>query len=314
MIDAFDEGPDPDSDLPPWAVPGGIEPLRPGSRSRRSEGPPRARERDRRPEPGEPDQFGGPDRFDGPGPVPRREQEQPARLRRLPGRSRAAAARRRRSKRRLVTWGGSAIVIAVLVAAGLYLTRSHAPPSRFVTTLQPGEFRGVPDSCRVYGGADLRQLMNGQPKSIQPQKEQEQSSCTYTVDAKPTFRVLTVFLQAMQASLVPVGNGSATANAKYTFAQQRQRQAKPPKHTPPATITPISGMGDQAFSAVQTFRTNAATDLVTVLVRYHNVLITVSYQGEAGKGFGPVTVSELRSGAVAVARAALSRVKAEPTV
>src|SRR5258708_31420071 len=45
VLDAFDERPDPDSDLPPWAVPGGIEPLRPGPRSRRQ---PRAPERERR--------------------------------------------------------------------------------------------------------------------------------------------------------------------------------------------------------------------------------------------------------------------------
>src|SRR5258706_8054929 len=85
VIDAFDEGPDPDSDLPPWAVPGGIEPLRPGSRSRRSEGPPRARERDRRPEPGEPDQFGEPDRVDGPGAFGPREPVPAACVLRVPG-------------------------------------------------------------------------------------------------------------------------------------------------------------------------------------------------------------------------------------
>ncbi len=310
VLDAFDERPDPDSDLPPWAVPGGIEPLRPGPRSRRQ---PRAPERERRaagPGPGEPDQSGEP------GLAPRPSQEPPARLRRLPGRSRAAAARRRRSKRRLITWGGTAIVVAALVGAGLYLTRSPAPKSRFVTTFQPGEYNGVPDACRVYGSAGLRQLMNGPATSIQPENGSQHSSCTYTVDAKPTFRVLTVDLQAMPASLVPIGNGSATANARSAFAQQRQMLAKPAKRTaqPPATITAIRGMGDQAFSAVQTFRAKAATDLVTVLARYRNVLITVKYQGQTGKGFGPVTVGELRSGALAVARAALSHVKGKPTV
>jgi hypothetical protein len=312
VIDAFDERPDPDSDLPPWAVPGGIEPLRPGLRSRRA---PRAPERDRRPGPGAGD-LDEPDQYDEPGQAPQRDQEQPGRLRRLPGRSRAAAARRRRSKRRLTTWGGTAIVVALLVVAGLYLTRSHPAPSRFVTTLQPGEFRGVPDACTVYGGADLRQLMNGQPKSIQPQKGQQQSSCTYTVDAKPTFRVLTILLQAMPARLVSVGNGSGTADAKFTFESNHQQLAKPPKHTaqPPATITTVHGLGDQALSAVQTFRTKAATELVTVLARYRNVLITVTFEGEAGNGFGPVTAGELRSGALAVARTALTHVKSEPTV
>src|SRR5262249_47241576 len=194
--------------------------------------------------------------------------------------------------------------------------RSHPPKPRYVTTLQPGEFRGVPDACKVYAGADLRQLMRGQPKNIQPQKGQEQSSCTYTVDAKPTFRVLTILVQAMRASLVGAGNGSATADAKYTFARQQQLLAKPPKNTaqPPATITPIRGLGDQAFSALQTFPTKAATEVVTLWARYRNVLITVTFQGQAGNGFGPVTAGELRSGALAVVRAALSQVKSEPTI
>jgi hypothetical protein len=297
VIDAFDEGPDPDSDLPPWAVPGGIEPQRPGLRSRR---------------PRDPDQL------DGPGQAPRRDQQRPGRLRGLPGRSRAAAARRRRSKRRLTTWGGAAILVLVLVGAGLYATRSRPAPSRFVTTLQPGEFREVPDACKIYGSDDLRQLMNGAPKGIQPQNGQQQSSCTYTVDAKPTFRVLTILVQAMQAGLVPVGdsNGNATASAKYTFLQQRHQLAKPPKRAPqpPATITTIRGTGDQAFSALQTFRTKVATDVVTVLARYRNVLVTVRFEGHAGSGFGPVPPSELRSGALAVAQAVLSQVKGEPTV
>jgi hypothetical protein len=266
------------------------------------------------PEPGRPD-LDESDLFDEPGQARRRDQEQPGRLRRLPGRSRAAAARRRRSKRRLTTWGGTAIVVALLVGVVILVTRPHPAPSRFVTTLQPGEFRAVPDACKVYGDADLRQLMNGQPKSIQPQKGQQLNQCTYTVDAKPTFRVLTILVQAMQASLA-FGNGSATADAKYNFAKQQQLLAKPPKNKaqPPATITPIRGMGDQALSALQTFPTKAATDVVTVLARYRNVLITVTFEGEAGNGFGPVTAGELRSGALAVARAALSRVKSEPTV
>jgi hypothetical protein len=313
VIDAFDERPDPDSDLPPWAVPGGIEPIRPARRPRR------APERDRRPGPGGHDgrdQFDEADQVDRPGQAPRRDQEQSGRLRRLPGRSRAAAARRRRSKRRLTTWGGTAIVVALLVGTGLFLTRSRSQPSPYVTTLQPGEFRGVPDACGVYAGADLHELMNGQPKSIQPQKGQQQSSCTYTVDAQPTFRVLTIVVQAMPANLVAVGNGSATADAKYTFAQQLQRLAKPSKRTaqPPATITTIHGIGDQAFSALQTFHAKAATDVVTVLTRYRNVLITVGFQGQSGNGFGPVTAAELRSGALAVTRSALSHVKSEPTV
>ncbi|HUZ53082.1 MAG TPA: hypothetical protein VMU94_11215 [Streptosporangiaceae bacterium] len=297
MIDAFDDGPDTDSDLPPWAVPGGIEPLRPARRPHRA------------PEPGQ---------FDEPGPPPAEpDQDGPPSITRRPRRSRAAVTRRRKSKRRLVTWGGTAIVLLILVGVGFVLFQSPAPKSRYVTTLQKGEFKAVPDACKVVGATALRQIMSGTPTSTQPQQGSALSQCAFTVDAKPTFRVLQIKVQAYDASLtVPVGDGSATVDAKYTFAERRRLLAHPLKRTPqpPATITAVSGLGDEAVSAVQVFHTKSVIDLVTVLARYRNVLITVSFQGQASGGFGPVTVSELRSGALTAARAALTQVKGEPTV
>ena len=313
VIDAFDDGSDSDAELPPWAGPVGVAPLLPARR------PPRVPAL----EPRMPEHGGlaepGLDELDQ---EPRDDPDRPERVRRRPGRSRAAAARRRRSKRRLVTWGSAAIIVVVIVGGVLFLTRAPAHKSPFVTTFQKGEFRAVPDACKVFGAAALRQLMTGSPKQIQPQQTQAQSECTYTVDVKPRFQVVNIDLLAMQANLVVVGNGSATADARYTFAQKRNLLAKPPKRTPepPAMISGVPGLGDQAFSAVQTFRVKAAkgakavTDLVTVVVQYRNVLITVSFEGQNGRGFGPVSVVGLRSGALNVAHAALARVKAEPTV
>ena len=326
VLDSFDDASDAESNLPPWAVPGGIEPLRPARRPPRSARSARVPERPRYGEAAEFDQsgefvdesgeldesgeFGRPGEFGGP------DQGRPGRPGRKPRRSRVAAARRRRSKRRLVTWGGTAIVIAALVAGGILLTRSPAPKSRFVMTLQKGELLSVPDACKVIGAADLRRLLHGAPRSIQPYKGQAQSQCIYTVDAQPTFRVLNILVQAYRASLTVSGNGSATTNAKYNFWQQRSLLITPPKHTPqpPATVTAVGGLGSQALSAVQVFRTDSVTDLVTVLVRYRNVLITASLQGQTSGGFGPVTISELRSGALAVARTVFARVKTEPAV
>ncbi len=231
-------------------------------------------------------------------------------------RGRAAATRRRKSKRRLVTWGGTAIVLVILVGVGFVLFQSPAPKSPYVTTYQKGEFKSVPDACKVVGAAALHQLMGGTPKVTQPQQGSELSQCAFTVDAKPTFRVLQIFVQAYSASLtVPVGNGSATADATYTIAEQRRLLAHPPKHTPqpPAAIAAVGGLGNEAFSAVQVFRAKSVIDLVNVWARYRNVLITVVFQGQASGGFGPVTVSELRSGAITAARAALAQVKGEPT-
>lgn len=301
MLDAFDRGEDAESDLPPWAVPGGIEPLRPARKPLR---PPERALPERPAEVEEPGEAAG------------SGQDRPARLGRRPGRGRAAAARRRRSKRRLMTWGGTAIVIAALVVGGRWLTMSPAPKSPFITTLQTGEYRQVPDACKVIAPADLHRLLNGTPKSIQPYKEPTQSACTFQVDAQPTFRVLNITVLAYRASLTASGNGSATANAEYNFALKRTFLQKPGKHSaqPPATITPVSGLGSEALSAVQIFRTGQVSDRVTILVKYRNVLITASLQAQETGGFGPVTVGELRSGALAAARTVFKAVRAEQTV
>ena len=301
VIDAFDDSAGSESDLPPWAVPGGVEPLRPARR------PPRAPDR------GQPRTPAGVD--DSPG-YPAAEPVEPIQHGRLAGRSRAAAARRRRSKRRLETWGGTALVIAILVAGGLWLTRSHAPKSQFVTTLQRGEFKSVPNACKVLGATELQALLKGSPKSVQPFTAAVHSQCTYTVDAKPTFRLLTLTVQAFPPSLTAPGSGSATANARYTFGLERTGLAKPPKGTaqPPAMITAIPGLGSQAFSAAQTFHTGMVTDRVTVWIRYRNVLIDVSLMGEASGGFGPVTTAQLGTGALSAARIAFAAAKTEPTV
>jgi hypothetical protein len=302
VIDAFDEGQD-DSEPPPWAGPSGIEPLRPAHR------PPRVQAGGQRLD-AAPGQAGEPEQDASSVPEP------PGRLRRGPRRGRAAAARRRRSKRRLVTWGGVAIAAVMLTGLGIYLAQSPAKKSPFVTKLQKGEFRVVPDACKVVGAAVLHQIMNGTPRTIQPQQGLAQSECTFTVDASPVFRVMNVNVAALRASLVPVGDGSASANATYSFSRQAAQLRKPPKRTaqPPAAIAVVPGLGQQAISAVQTFSDKSATDKVTVLVRYKNVLITISLQGQSGHGFGPVTTGELRSGALAVARAALTEVKSEPVI
>ncbi|HEX5189460.1 MAG TPA: hypothetical protein VFW16_07960 [Streptosporangiaceae bacterium] len=302
VIDAFDEGQD-DSEPPPWAGPSGIEPLRPARR------PPRVQAGGQRLD-AEPGQADEPQQEAWPAP------ELPGRVRRGPRRGRAAAARRRRSKRRLVTWGAVAIAVVVATGLGIYLAQSPAKKSPFVTKLQKGEFRTVPDACKVVGMAVLHQIMHGTPRSIQPQQGQAQSECTFTVDASPVFRVMNVNLAALRASLVPVGDGGATANATYTFTRQAAQLRTPPKHTaqPPARTTAVPGLGQQAIIAVQTFSDKGATDKVTVLVRFRNVLITVSLQGQSGHGFGPATTGELRSGALTVARAALTGVKGEPVV
>jgi len=297
MLDAFEPIAEPEADVPPWAGPTGIEPIRPARRTSR---PPLLDEPAVEPAyTDEPDQDG-------------------ASRGGRSIRSRSAAGRRRRSRRRLWYAGTVTLVIAVIAGAAYYFGRpGPRPGSDIVTTLQGGEYRTVPNACRVLPAAMLSQYLSGTGKSIQPYNQLDQSQCTYTVDAKPTFRLLNLTVQAYQPypGLIP-GNGSATANAIYNYSQQQQQLAKPPKHTPqpPATIVPVSGLGNQALSAVQIFRTGSITDRVTVLVRYRNVLITAYLEGQVSGGFGPVSISSLQAGALGAARAMLAKVKAGPAI
>jgi hypothetical protein len=293
MLDAFDDGAGGESDVPPWAVPGGIEPVRPARRGTRTRQP------DEEPElaPSEPD---GQDR-DG----------------RRAGRSRAAAARRRRSKRRLANWGAVVLAIAIVAAAWWQLTRSPAAKSPYITTLQKGEFGSVPNACKVMATSSLQAYMAGTPSFVQSVSSRAQSECTYTVDIQPTLRVLNITVQAYTPSLtVPTGNGSATTAATYDFGQQERLLARPPQNTPlpPATISSQPGLGNQAISAVQVIKAASTTDRVTVLARYRNVLVQIYLSGQASGGFGPVSVSELQSGALAVAHAFLTAIRHQPTV
>lgn len=298
VLGAFEPGSDEDSDLPPWAIPGGIEPMRPARRATRTaEAEPAA---------------------------PEIAAEEPRTVRsarsggsgRRPGRSRAAATRRRRSRRRLTTWGSVAVVAAVIAVAVYYLTEPSTPTHPYVTTLQKGEFRTVPNACRLIAPSALSQYLNGRPsKSVQTFAAAAKSECTFQVDAK-TFRELDITMQAYTPSLIAPGNGSATSYARYTFAQTRQVLATPPKGAaqPPASIKPLSGPGSQAFAAVQLYRQRSKTDLVIVLVQLHNVLITVKLWASVGGSFGSVSIPQLQGYAEAAARTTATAVSSQPPV
>jgi hypothetical protein len=241
-------------------------------------------------------------------------EDTPRRARR-PGRSRAARARRRKSQRRLVAVGSALAVVVIGAAIYVYQSQPHTQPSLYVTTLQPGEYRAVPNACHAVPATVLSQALAGTPKVAQIYNFSIQSQCSYTVEAKPVFRILTVQAQAFQPGAY--GNGSATASARYMFAHQRQQYTHPLKGTPrsPARITPLPGIGAEAFSAVDVLRGGAITDdEVTVTVLYRNVQITADFKAQVSGGYGPVSDAQLEAGAVKAAQAMLAAVKAAPAV
>ena len=254
-------------------------------------------------------------------PEPQVEEQAPAPRRRPGRRGRAAAARLRKSRRRVFIWCGSAIVIAVIIAGVAALKGLHkpAPKTGFITTLQSGEYRTVPSACHAVSTALLTESLQGQTRKITPASTGgETSQCSFTVDSKPVFRVLEVTIQAFQPSAVAAGNGSATANARDEFLLTQLRLAHPPKKSPlpAAQIAAVPGLAQGAFTGLQVIHSgHVTTDLVTVLARLHNVLVTVTLQAQAaGNGFGPVSTATVHSAAVDVARAVSARVAQEPAV
>jgi len=170
----------------------------------------------------------------------------------------------------------------------------------------------VPNACQVISAGTLDQYLPGsRTRVLTAGSSRTESQCTWTLDARPLFRVLEVTAQAYAPSLLATGNGSATFSAMDDFGSARQGLASPPKatHRPKATIAPLSRLGDAAFSALQVVHDGRGrTDLVTVVVRDRNALVTVASQGlnHPAGGYGPVSVRQLEAGAVAAARQVLA--------
>ncbi len=276
---------DDDQDLPPWAGPS-IYPAGPGGKARR---PPR------------PDETG--------------PQTDPGRA----GLGRAAATRARRSRHRMY---GILGVTVILIVVGLAVTKhlpfqSNSPAASgqndLVTTFQSGDIRTVPSACSAVSASTLGQYLPGHRTKAITQSLKLESQCTWTLDAKPVYRVLEITTQAFGPSLLATGNGSATFSAIDAYNTELQAMKNPPKsaHRPQARLGAPAGLGSTAFSALQVWRNaGSRTDFVTVVTRTHNVVITVTLQGlesSASSGYGPVSVPTLQAGALAIAHEAVAQ-------
>ncbi len=238
----------------------------------------------------------------------------PLRPRETGGRALRAAARRRR---RWYYLSGGVVVVVGAVLAVVLLTGSRpgpasVTPGELITTFQPGELRQVPDACHVVPAATVAQYLPGTPKvaSPLPVNGSAGSACNWTVDKPPLYRLMQVNLNAYAPNGLASGNGSATRAATDAYDLALQDLQAPPKNSPSAraTVQLLSGFGNQAFSALQVFHVGGAvTDVATVMVRYRNVVVTVTLNGleHSNKGhYGPVSRPGLAAAAMAFARAA----------
>jgi len=242
-------------------------------------------------------------------------EQPPAAPRRTPG-GRAARAAARRRRRWLVMLAGLVGVAGVVTAVVLLAAGSPGPapviPGGLITTFQPGELQQVPDACRSVPVATVRQYLPGKADVASPLSVDgaAESACDWTIDHAPVYRLLQLSMLAYAPSGLASGNGSATFAAIDAYDSALADLRNPPKHSadPRATVTPLSGLGNQAFSAQQVFRRGGAvTDVATVVVRYHNVVVTATMNGlqqSNSGGYGPVSMSSLSSACLAFAQAA----------
>ena len=234
-------------------------------------------------------------------------------------RGRQAAARARRNRRSLYLWG-SVLAVAVLVGVGVWFLASGgskpaAAPDPLVTAFLPGEFRTVPNACTAVNAGTLNQYLPGKRVVASPNSLDggEASLCSWTLDHRPLYRLLNVQVSAYTPNGLASGDGSATFAAMDGYTAALQQKASPPKATrlPKATIATIPGLGTKAFSALQVTRSpGIKTDLMTVVVRDRNVVLTVVLQGNSGRGgYGAVSAAQLRAGAIAAARDVIAQLK-----
>jgi hypothetical protein len=229
------------------------------------------------------------------------------------GRALRAAARKRR---RLLVLIAVLVVVAGGITAAVVLPGSSGPasvtPDGLITTFQPGELQTVPSACQALPAATVQHYLPGQAKMASPLQVggAAESACNWTIDQAPVYRLLQLDLHAYAPDGLASGDGSATRAAVDAYSTAEQDLRDPPKNSaePRATVSTLTGLGNAAFSAAQVFqRGGAVTDVATVVVRYHNVIVTVTLNGldHSNRGsYGPVSAASLTSAAQAFAQSA----------
>jgi hypothetical protein len=231
-------------------------------------------------------------------------------------RSRARRALLRKRRRSYVLVGGILVLVAVVLVAVFAFRGKQASaviPNALITTFQPGELQQVPNACTVVPTQTVQLYLPGKVKVAQPLAIDGKlgSACNWTVDKVPVYRLLELNLQAYAPNGLASGNGSATSAATDAYAQELQGLQHPAKksYATKADVTMLPGLGNEAFSALEAFRAGGATTyVVTVVIRYHNVLVIAALNGldahtQAGV-YGPVNTSQLQAAALAFAQSA----------
>lgn len=247
--------------------------------------------------------------YDQPGPDAPESPRRSARIR-----------RRGAQRRRWLFWGiPAAVVVVVAVIVVVLVVPGSNPasvtPGSLITTFLPGEIQKVPLACPAVPVSTLSSYLPGKTKQAAPPAlyGAQDSQCNWTLDQRPTYRLLQLDIRAETPSGLASGTGSATFAAidAYAVAMQQKQDPAPNTGAPKGQVTVIKGLGMAAFTATQVYNIEGAvTDVATTVIRYHNVLITVVLNGldKSNNGhYGPVSMNQLAAGSLAVARAAYAK-------
>ena len=230
---------------------------------------------------------------------------------------RVTAGRPRRGRRSRWFWpaaglaAAGAAVAAVAVVHGGSRSQAGSAPGALVTTFMPGEIKQVPAACTAISGAVLDQYLPGRSKAAaaQPLEGQAASQCSWTLDQPQTYRFMELAVEAYAPSGLASGDGSATEAAQDAFAGAKEAKQFPSAKSqdPKAVVTAVAGLGQGAFTARQQYMRGITLDMITLVARYRNVLVTVIFEARTGGNFGADPVGLLTAGTQAAARDAVAK-------
>ncbi|MFI5619591.1 DUF3558 family protein [Streptomyces sp. NPDC051567] len=190
---------------------------------------------------------------------------------------------------------------------------SGKPSTKPPAALEKAAFATLPDPCKVLQTKTVETLVpevkdkNG--TAAKSNDLSSRASCSWNgLDEDglkgSQYRWLSV-------SLVRYDSHSSLGSANKRAEEQYTKQVETAKATEGAQnvkAEPSGGIGDQATSVVHTMKKDADFFNTTLVVRTHNVVVTLDYNGAAYEGAGAPDPAKLLQDAIAAAKETVASV------
>ncbi len=140
-----------------------------------------------------------------------------------------------------------AVIVVVLVVPGF--NPATVTPGTLITAFLPGEIQKVPSACPAVPASTLSTYLPGKTKQAAPPALDGalDSQCDWTLDQRPTYRLLQLDIRAETPSGLASGTGSATFAAidAYAVAMQEKQDPAPNTGAPKGKVTVIKGLSSR---------------------------------------------------------------------